>query len=105
MSQIVACGRATARWSAPGQPTLVPVFSAGLPSAIAMVFVVPPLSASGWSCGFAFCLLAESVKPQLALLERLALVLFAFTSPQSWLAAPDVLLAMIVFFAVSSVKA
>jgi hypothetical protein len=72
-----------ARWSTPGQPTLLPVFSAGLPSAIAIVFVGPPLFARGLSCGFAFCLLAASVKPQVASRERFEFVAVTETKPQS----------------------
>ncbi len=53
-SQAGPCGRATPRWSVlPEQPGTVAgmALTAGLPAGSAMVWVGPPLDASGPSCG------------------------------------------------------
>src|SRR2546421_3968256 len=72
MSQRAPCGRPTPRWSVAGggQPGL-PASMAGLPPLSAMVFVGPPLAASGSSCGLVPCLSPAELKAQSAELSML----------------------------------
>ena len=51
LSPLPSCGRVMPRWSVAAQVALLAASSAGLPNAMAWVWLLPPLLASGANCG------------------------------------------------------